>query len=485
MPRILVADDNVEWLSSLEELFSSEGFEVDAVKNGIEALDAAKKNPPDVIFTDLLMPEMDGFTLCNKLKARPETKDVPVIFCSGYFHEKDQKKLEQALGVAHFIRKPVEFDTIIKLVEKVLSDGKALHVEPAVAAEAHPDLQGIYNTTMLDKLTGMVDMLHKERQTYKDLLLRFNSLTDSASDAIIITNDSDEICYWNRAAEGYFQYSQDEVLKESLSIIIPDQMRLLDEKGLLGLLSSSEVTESGGFFEMVAHRKDGSFFPAELSHSTWQEGESTFHSIIIRDVTQRKGLENQLRKNLEGFIGAVAKFVEARDPYTAGHQRKVGELAVAIAQNLGLDEHTIEGIHFGGMIHDIGKISVPAEILSKPSRLTNAEYEIIKSHPSIGYDILKDIEFPWPVADIVNQHHERQDGSGYPQGLSGDEIALEAKIVSVADVVDAITSHRPYRPSLGLDEALEEIRKNRGTLYDPVVVDACLEVVPHFDFTRK
>ncbi|MCF7820930.1 MAG: PAS domain S-box protein [Mariprofundaceae bacterium] len=182
----------------------------------------------------------------------------------------------------------------------------------------------------------------------------------------------------------------------------------------------------------------------------------------------------QIHRNLQETIAAVARAVEARDPYTAGHQRRVVELATAIARAMSLEESRIEGIRMGAIIHDIGKIHLPAEILSKPSRLTDIEYSLIRSHPQAGFDILKDIHFPWPVADIAHQHHERLDGSGYPQGLKGDQICLEARIVAVADVVEAMSSHRPYRASLGIKPALEEIETNSGGLYDADVVAACL-----------
>ena len=150
---------------------------------------------------------------------------------------------------------------------------------------------------------------------------------------------------------------------------------------------------------------------------------------------------------------------------------------MAIGRELGMDEDRLEGLRLGAMIHDIGKIYVPAEILNRPGRLSKAEFEIIKSHPAVGYDIIKDVRFPWPVADMVLQHHERMDGSGYPEGLHGEEIIFEARILAVADVVEAITSHRPYRPAVGLDKALGEIETNRGTYYDPTVVDACLRLI--------
>jgi len=182
----------------------------------------------------------------------------------------------------------------------------------------------------------------------------------------------------------------------------------------------------------------------------------------------------QIQAALNGTIKSVSMITEVRDPYTAGHQRRVTELAEAIALEMELPEDQIAGIRVAGLMHDIGKMSIPAEILSKPSKLSDAEFELIKAHPSVAHDILKTIDFPWSIAEIVLQHHERLDGSGYPQGLKRDEILIEARILAVADVVEAMSSHRPYRAKLGFDAALEEIEKNKGTLYDPEVVDACL-----------
>jgi len=183
-----------------------------------------------------------------------------------------------------------------------------------------------------------------------------------------------------------------------------------------------------------------------------------------------------LQRSLEQSIEVIAATVEARDPYTAGHQRRVGELAVVIAQELGLPEDKIHGIHLAAVIHDLGKIRVPAEILSKPGKLSNIEFMLIKTHPQDGYDILKDVDFPWPIADIVRQHHEKLDGSGYPQGLKGAQILLESRIMTVADVVEAMSSHRPYREALGIEVALKEIERGRGSAYDPAVADACLKL---------
>jgi len=216
------------------------------------------------------------------------------------------------------------------------------------------------------------------------------------------------------------------------------------------------------------------------------------HQRFQQELAERKRVEvelqdslRRLRTALEGTIRAIALTVETRDPYTAGHQRRVADLARAIATKMGLPKDQIDGIRMAGAIHDIGKVSIPGEILSKPGRLTDIEFNLIKTHPQIGYEILKSIDFPWPVAQIVLQHHERINGSGYPAGLTGEEILLEARILGVADVVEAMSSHRPYRSALGIDKALEEISRNKGILYDPDVVNACLELLTKNGFKLR
>jgi HD-GYP domain-containing protein (c-di-GMP phosphodiesterase class II) len=206
-------------------------------------------------------------------------------------------------------------------------------------------------------------------------------------------------------------------------------------------------------------------------------------SSAIALVIQRDIAEESLRQTLESLhkaigttIQVMVSAVEARDPYTAGHQLRSADLARAIAMEIGLPQEKIDGIRVVASIHDIGKLSIPAEILSKPAKLSEVEFSLIKDHSRRGYEILKDVESPWPLAEVVYQHHERMDGSGYPRNLKGDDILVEARILAVADVVEAMVSHRPYRPALGVNAALEEIMKNRGTLYDEAVVDGCLSL---------
>ncbi len=204
---------------------------------------------------------------------------------------------------------------------------------------------------------------------------------------------------------------------------------------------------------------------------------------IYKDITETKLAEEELKdsmlklqQNLIGTIDAMSKTVETRDPYTAGHQKRTTGIAADIARSLGLGTEQINGISMAGAIHDLGKICIPAGILSKPGQISRSEFSLIKDHPQTGYDILKDIDFNTPVADIVLQHHERLDGSGYPYGIAGDDILIEAKVIGVADVIEAMASHRPYRPALGIDIAIDEIKNNRGVIYDSEVVDAAVDL---------
>jgi PAS domain S-box-containing protein len=203
---------------------------------------------------------------------------------------------------------------------------------------------------------------------------------------------------------------------------------------------------------------------------------------VVRDITDRKVAFDEVKRSLNGTIYAMSKMVETRDPYTSGHQIRVAQLARAIAEEMDLPEDRIEGIFLAAVVHDVGKISIPEGILSKPGPLTDLELSIIKSHPQVGYDILKKVEYAKPITTFILQHHERLDGSGYPLGLKESDIAVEARILSVADVVEAMSSHRPFRPALGQEKALEEISSYRGVLYDADVVDVCLRVFQEGDF---
>lgn len=324
--NILAIDDTPASLKLLSDLLKEEGYDVRSAISGELALHSAVSKPPELILLDIRMPEMDGFEVCRRLKAQPETRDVPVIFVSA-LSDTDEKVKGFELGAVDFVTKPYQREELLARVRT--------HLE-------------------VDRLRNHLEELVDERTS---------------------------------------------ALRQS---------------------------------------------------------------------------EKNLRASMLDFITALGATVEMRDPYTAGHQRRVADLATAIARQLHLPEEQIAGLALASVVHDIGKIRIPAEILSKPGRLSDLEFSIIKEHSQTGYDILKSIDFPWPLAQSVYQHHERCDGSGYPRGLKGDEILLEARILAVADVVEAMISHRPYRAGLGVDAALEEISRGRGVRYDPAVVDVCL-----------
>jgi putative nucleotidyltransferase with HDIG domain len=252
-----------------------------------------------------------------------------------------------------------------------------------------------------------------------------------------------------------------------------------------------QILESNGIELLVPMRKNEYLvgillLSGKATHEPYSGEERRLLRIVATDVAASidnaslyeniKREHSEMEKAMDGVVHALSLVVESRDPYTAGHQRRVAGLARSIANKMGLSAWQVMGIYIAGLVHDVGKVAVPTEILNKPGKINQYEYSIIKAHSQVGYEILQKIDFPWPVTTTILQHHERLDGSGYPAGISGEEIILDARILGVADVVEAMSSHRPYRPSLGLSSALEEIAANRGILYDPQVVDACLSL---------
>ncbi len=269
-------------------------------------------------------------------------------------------------------------------------------------------------------------------------------------------------------------------LKDQATIEVYEQDNICLSLGILSIVSKEMAAE-----DMLKKHHD-------LLETMVQERTAELTMLnrqLQLQIEERKRTQKELshsyrklQQGLDEIVKAMSLTLEERDPYTAGHQRRTADLSLAIARELGLSEHESKGLQVAGLIHDMGKISVPGEILSKPGCLNEVEHQLIKRHPQVAYDILKQIDFPWPVDQIVLQHHEKLNGSGYPQGLSGKNILLESRILCVADVMETMETHRPYRPSLGRDAALEEISKNKGILYDPVVVEACLRLFQEKDF---
>lgn len=322
---------------------------------------------------------------------------------------------------------------------------------------------------------------------------RTQQYLDIAGAIIVVLDREGTVSLINKMGAKVLGLSEKEIIGKSwIDHFIPENERRKIREPFTRIMRGE--VDPNIHYENAVLTRDGEERVITWSNSIIRDTTGAITALISSgvDITDRKRAEEEiqstiskLRKAMNGIIQAMTLTIEARDPYTAGHQRKVSNLARAIASELKLPQEKIDGIRMAGLIHDIGKINIPAQILTKPGTLTDIEFDFIKSHPKIGYDILRTIEFPWPVADIVYQHHERLDGSGYPEGLSGDDIMIEARIMSVADVVEAMASHRPYRPAIGIAQALEEITKYSGIKYDADAVTACIRLFREKGFSLE
>ncbi len=446
--RILVVEDESLVARDIQNMLRSLGYEVTGVvASGEQAIQKASASAPDLVLMDIVLKgEIDGITAAEKLW---EEYGIPVIYLTAYADDTtfERAKLTKPFG---YLLKPFEERELQTTIEMALYKSK-------------------------------MEMRLREREQWLSTILR------SIGDGIIAADARGRIEFMNPLAEQLTGWTQGEALERPLGDVFGTgaERALGESAGSPGGVASGPALLVAG--EAMLSSRGGGTIPIELTSAPIIDGNMRTRGNVhvFRDITRRKESEDQLRRALEGVVQAMSVTVEMRDPYTAGHQRRVSRLSVAIAREMGLPEGQIEGIRMAGDIHDIGKIYVPAEILSKPGKLTEIEFTIIKTHPQVGYDILKNVAFPWPIADIVVQHHERLDGHGYPAGLKGDAILLEARIIIVADVVEAMSSHRPYRPSHGIEKALEEIALHKGTRYDPAAVEACTRLFREKNFSLE
>jgi response regulator RpfG family c-di-GMP phosphodiesterase len=402
--RICVTEDSRTQAKILEEILVKKGYEVIVAENGMDGLYKVNEVMPDLIISDVEMPQMNGYEFCRTLKADEGLKHIPFVLLTLLSNVKDVVKGLEA-GADYYITKPYSADVLAATVESILTRGRPRHNGAAPASVAI-ELDG-----------GMHEFFADPQKILNFFHSTFNNLVSR---------------------------------NESLSVTKQELRKLNTHLG-------EKVREKTRFLEgEIAER--------------------------IKAENALKDSLGNMRQTLDGTVRALATTIEMRDPYTAGHQRRVAQLSCAIGRKMGFPQEFIDGLEVMGFLHDIGKIIVPAEILSKPGVLNEFEFNIIKAHAQAGYNILKGIEFPWPVAVATIQHHERLDGTGYPHGISQETIITEARILAVADVVEAMATHRPYRPALGTDIALKEIIDNSGTRYDPTVVDVCKTLFTEKEF---
>jgi PAS domain S-box-containing protein/putative nucleotidyltransferase with HDIG domain len=334
--------------------------------------------------------------------------------------------------------------------------------------------------------------VRKRTDKLKQLHQQNKLILDAAAEGICGVNREGRITFINPAVLAITGYTADDLVGRDFHAVFHfrDFAEEQHDDRQCPIVTTIATGRTSIVSNTVFWRKDNSGFPVEYEATPMREKGAIIGAVIIfRDITERKQAEEDIKRSLtmlktalHGTVDALSSASETRDPYTAGHQRRVTQLACAIAEKMQLDAKVIDGMRVAALLHDIGKIYVPAEFLSKPGKLSEIERDLLKTHPQVGYDILKNIDFPWPVAEIVLQHHEKIDGSGYPRGLAGKEILLEARIVAVADIIEAMASHRPYRPSLGIEAALREIREKKSTLYDPEIVDVCMKLFSEKEF---
>ncbi len=438
--QILIVEDERIEADNVKASLQRIGYDVCGIAvSGEDAFKKAEEMHPDLVLMDLVLQgETESVLAALKICS---IFNIPIIYFEA---NENSKKLERARRTEPFcyILRPFEDRDVHSTIEVALNQ-------------------------------------HKIKNNLEETEKRYQSVVKNAHDAIYMMTP-ERFQYVNPAFEKLTGYKKDELCSEKFNfwnIIHPDDVKKIEKNtknmGKNGIRNKE--------FRIVSKNKEVKIVKANTVNIGINK--EVVEVGILKDITRQKNTELELKESLEKLqrtfemtINALVTAVETRDPYTAGHQKRVSDLACAIANEMGLSKDKIEGVRLAGIIHDIGKIQIPYEILTKPTHLSEIESVMIKMHPQVGYDILKEIEFPNPVAQIIIQHHEKIDGSGYPAGLSGDEILIEARIIAVADIIEAMSSHRPYRPALGIKAALNEIIKYRGIYYDIEVVDACLKL---------
>ena len=610
MTHVLIVEDHEENRNLLKLLLEVNGYRVTGAGDGLEALDAARRDRPDAVVSDALMPKMDGFALCRAWMQDAALRYVPFIFYSATYVHPEDEQFAMALGAVRYLIKPLAAEVFLKELRAVLHEW-AGHVAPGPAAPLDDaTAHALHESALARKLEDKIAQLEAANRKLRQSEERFRSLSEMSSDF-----------YWESDAEHRLVQRASADKKTSAVSVFRHGAQIGERRWEIPYLSPDAVGWAAHRAVLEAHRPFRAFELSRLGidgseHFISISGDPVFDDTgaftgyrgVGTDITERKRRENDLRAAEEQFRGLVEQSIagiyilqdgkisyvnprgaeilgqgeaedvvgtdplswiveadrgkvaenmrrlldgeakstlidfsvlrrdgvtiqvgvhnarathqgrpaligllqdisekkraeaqiqhyvaqletafmstvqvvttlgEMRDAYTAGHQRRVAEIAVAIGAELGFDARRQEGLRVAGYLHDVGKIRIPSEILSKPGKLSPVEFQLVRGHSQASYDVLKDVQFPWPIAEVALQHHERMDGSGYPQGLKGEAILLEARIMAVADVIEAMSSHRPYRAGLGIEAALSEIERGRGSAYDAQVGAACLRM---------
>ena len=436
--RVLIIEDipiDAELcMHEIEKAVSSCEFLVVDTQEGYLA--ALEDFQPDFIISDFRLPNFDGLSALNI--AIEKTPDTPFIILTGSMNE----------DTAVECMKAGAWDYVIKE-----------HIKRLGAA---------FLAALEQK------RLRRERRESEE---KYRNIFENAEEGIYQSSPEGRFIMTNQAMARILGYDSPEKLISSVTDI-GSQLYVNPKERTELIETALKRDDLSKKYETRLYRKDERIIWISRTVRVVRDenGGIKYFEGMMNDITEKKENVMRLKNALVKTIHVLASVVETRDPYTAGHQARVAEIARAIAEEMGLDDEKTEGIYMAGIIHDIGKIAIPAEILSKPTKLSVLEFSLIKEHPHAGYEMVKDIESSWPLAEIVYQHHERTNGSGYPRNLKGDEIIIEARIMAVADVVEAMASNRPYRPGLGIEAALGEIEKKRGIFYDNAVVDSCLKL---------
>ncbi|MCP4180972.1 MAG: PAS domain S-box protein [bacterium] len=329
------------------------------------------------------------------------------------------------------------------------------------------------------KLKNEIEEKTKVQNKLADEKSYIESIISSMADGLWVIDKEGNNKYINPSMSNMLNYNREEFFKLTPLDITSEKYSTSTLNNINSALNGNIASD-----ELSLIAKNGNKIPVSVVSSPIRnhEGSVTCAFAVIRDITKRLESEKLLKKSFEDMITIISNATEKRDPYTAGHQKRVAQLSVALAKKLHLDKKTIECLYYGSIIHDIGKLYIPSDILNKPGKLSNSEFSIIKEHPRMGFEIIENVNFIWPIKELVLHHHEKLDGSGYPDGLKGKKIDITCRIAIVADVVEAMISHRPYRPALDKEQALKEISDHKASQYDPKVVDACIELFEKDDF---